>query len=343
MKKVTFEWLAKFAILKEFNRGEKANMKKMNRREFISRGSKAAAVLTGMSIVPSLYSFDGSIENQSPDISIVNGEDYFLSTVKAVEQIGGIEKFVKRGDKVGLLANSGYSNKGAYTRPEVLLAVAWLCKEAGAAEIISFKGESEKYWRRSPLSKTYKTLVADIKEDESDYKDVKIENAEILTEASVKAGFVDYDTVINVPILKNHGEIQSSCTLKNTMGISSFGTNIKFHLGGNYLTGAVKTLIDPYHNMEHLAQCISDLNLVRKWNLNVADVTEYITTNGPSGPGNIRSENKVLASSDALAVEALCCTYLDLNPAESIMVQKASVSKLGEADIDKMNIMEMKE
>ena len=118
-------------------------MKKMNRREFISQGSKAAAVLTGMSIVPNLYSYDSSTENQSPDISIVNGEDYFLSTVKAVEQLGGIEKFVKSGDKVGLLANSGYSNKGAYTRPEVLLAVAWLCKEAGAAEIISFKGESE--------------------------------------------------------------------------------------------------------------------------------------------------------------------------------------------------------
>ena len=318
-------------------------MKKMNRREFISHGSKAGAVLTGMSILPNLFAFDTTTEDQSPDISIVNGEDYFLSTVKAVEQLGGIEKFVKRGDKVGLLANSGYSNKGAYTRPEVLLAIAWICKEAGASKIISFKGESEKYWRRSPHSKTYKTLVADIKEDESDYKDVKIENAQIITEASVKAGFVDYDVVINVPILKNHGEIQSSCTLKNTMGISSFGTNIKFHLGGNYVTGAVKMLVDPYHNMEHLAQCIADLNMVRKWDLNVADVTEYITTNGPSGPGNIRKENKIVASSDALAVEALCCTYLDIDPKESMMVEKASLSQLGEADITKLNIMEIKE
>jgi uncharacterized protein (DUF362 family) len=318
-------------------------MKKMKRREFISRGTKAGAVLAGMSLVPNIFAFDTVTENQSPDVSIVNGVNYFQSTIKAVEQLGGIEKFVKSGDKVGLLANSGYSNKGAYTRPEVLLAVAWLCKEAGASEIFSFKGESEKYWRRSPLSKTYKTLITDIKEDESDYKDVKIENAEIVTEASVKAGFVDYDMVINVPILKNHGEIQSSCTLKNTMGISSFGTNIKFHLGGNYVTGAVKTLIDPYHNMEHLAQCIADLNLVRKWDLNVADVTEYITTNGPSGPGDIRRENKIVAASDPLAVEALCCTYLDLDPNESMMVQKASLSKLGEADITKLNIMESKE
>jgi uncharacterized protein (DUF362 family) len=318
-------------------------MKKMNRREFISKGSKAGAALTGMSLVPNLFAFDTLTGNRNSDVSVVNGTDYFQSTVKAVEQLGGIDKFVKKGDRVGLLANSGYSNKGAYTRPEVLLAVAWLCKEAGAAEVISFKGESEKYWRRSPISKTYKNLISDIKEDESDYKDVKIDDAQILSEASVKAGFVDYDAVINVPILKNHGEIQSSCTLKNTMGISSFGTNIKFHLGGNYVTGAVKMVIDPYHNMEHLAQCIADLNLVRRWDLNVADVTEYITTNGPSGPGNIRRENKIVAASDPLAVEALCCTYLDIDPKESMMVQKASLGKLGEADITKLNIIERKE
>lgn len=315
-------------------------MKKINRREFISKSAKAGAVIAGTSFVPNLLAFDTQPVNQAPDISIVNGEDYFWGTVNAVEQLGGIEKFVKKGDKVGLLANSGYSNKGTYTRPEVLLAVAYLCKEAGASEIVSFKGESEKYWRKSPYSKTYKTLIAEIKEDESDYIDVKIENGVKLKEANVKGGFVDFDKVINIPILKNHGEIKSTCTLKNTMGIASFGTNITFHLGDNYVTGAVKTIIDPYHNMEHLAQCIADLNLIRKWDLNVVDVTEYITDNGPSGPGKLRKENKIVAGSDVLAVDALCGTYLDINPKESMMVQKAIQNKLGEADISKLNIVE---
>lgn len=318
-------------------------MRSISRREFISKGTKVGALIAGTSLVPNIFASDTQAENKIPDISIVDGANYFWNTVKSIEQLGGIEKFVKRGDKVGLLANSGYSNKGTYTRPEVLLAVAYLCKEAGAAEIISFKGESEKFWRRSPYSKTYETLVADIKEDETDYTDVKIENGIKLNEASVKAGFLDYDKVINIPILKNHGEIESTCTLKNTMGISSFGTNITFHLGENYITGAVKMVVDPYHNMEHLAQCIADLNLVRKWDLNVVDVTQYITENGPSGPGNLRKENKVIAGSDVLAVDALCGTYLDINPKKSLMVQKASQHKLGIADIDKLKIVETKE
>ena len=315
-------------------------MRKMSRRKFVSKGSKAGAVLVGHSLVPNLFAFETPLEDQTPDISIVNGAEYFWGTVKAVEQLGGIEKYVKKGEKVGLLANSGYSNKGAYTRPEVLLAVAWLCKEAGASEIISFKGESENYWRRSPYSRTYKSLIADIKEDESDHLEVNIENGKILKQADVLAGFVDYDKVINIPILKNHGEIRSSCTLKNTMGISSFGTNIKFHLGENYVTGAVKMLVNPYHNMEYLAQCIADLNLVRKWDLCIVDATEFITTNGPSGPGKIRKEQKVVAGADVLAVEAVCCRYLDLKPQESMMVKKAHMNKLGEMDIDKLTILE---
>ncbi|MCK5033717.1 MAG: DUF362 domain-containing protein [Calditrichia bacterium] len=315
-------------------------MKKLSRREFISKGSKAGAVLAGFSFVPNLFANETPTNDQTTDISIINGEDYFWSTVKAVEQLGGIEKYVQSGDKVGLLGNTSYSNKGTYTRPEVLLAVAYLCKEAGASEIISFKGESESYWRRSPYSKTYKNLIADIKEDESDHKEVKIENGKILKEADVLAGFMDYDKVINLPILKNHGEIHLTCTLKNTMGISSFGTNITFHLGENYVTGAVKMLVDMYHNMEHLAQCIADLNLVRKWDLNVVDATEFISDNGPSGPGKLLKENKIIAGADALAIEALCGRYLNLDPKDSMMIQKANLNKLGEMNLDKLNILE---
>ena len=316
-------------------------MKKISRREFISKSSMAGAMIAGHSLVPNLFALNTSGTQQNPDISIANGTDYFAGTIKAVEQLGGIEKFVKKGDRVGLLANSGYKTPGTFTRPDVLLAVAWLCKEAGAAGIYSFKGEDEKYWRKSPLYEKYKSLIADIKEDESDHKEVEIEEGKILKEADVYASFTNYDKVINIPILKNHGEIHLTCTLKNTMGISSFGTNIKFHLGSNYVTGAVKMLTNPYHNMDHLAQCIADLNLIRKWDLNVVDATEFISTNGPSGPGQMLNENKIVAGADALAVEAVCGKYLDLKPQDSVMIQKAYANKLGEMNIDKLTISEV--
>ena len=72
-------------------------MKKMKRREFISKGSMAGAVLAGHSLVPNLFAMGTPRVEQTPDISIVNGTDYFWSTVEAVRQLGGIEKFVKKG------------------------------------------------------------------------------------------------------------------------------------------------------------------------------------------------------------------------------------------------------
>jgi hypothetical protein len=47
-----------------------------------------------------------------------------------------------------------------------------------------------------------------------------------------------------------------------------------------------------------------------------------------------------VAGADPVAVETLCCRYLDINPDEFIMVQKAAESKLGEKDISKLNIVE---
>jgi len=303
------------------------------------KGLKAGTALGGLAIVSPFFRNEVHAIENNPDISVVDGQDYFKNTVKSVEALGGIQKFVKRGDRVGLLANSAYKKPGTYTRPDVLLGVAWLCKEAGA-EVYTFKGEKEKYWRRSPISEKHKTLIDCIKEDESDHKTVKIENGKTLKQADVLAGFMDYDKVINIPILKNHGEIHLTCTLKNTMGVSSFGTNIKFHTGKSVVRGAVKMIGNMYHNMDYLSQCIADLNLIRKWDLCVVDASEFISTNGPSGPGEMVRENKIVAGADAVAVEALCGRYLNLAPHESMLVNKAYNNGLGEMDLGKLTIRE---
>jgi uncharacterized protein (DUF362 family) len=319
------------------NKNREETMEKLNRRAFVC--NSAGAMVAGLSLAPNLFGEEVPPEKENPDISIVQGRDYFKNTIKAVEQLGGIQKFIKKGDRVGLLANSSYKKPATYTHPEVLLAIAFLCKEAGA-KVYSFKGEKENYWRRSQLSEKHKSLIAAIKEDESDHKTVKNPKAKIVKQPDVLAGYMDYDKVINIPIVKNHGEIHLTCTLKNTMGISAFTTNIKFHTGKSIIKGAVKMIGDPYHNMENLAQCIADLNLTRKWDLCIVDATEFIATNGPSGPGKIIRENKVVVSADPVAAEAFCGRYLNLEPHESIMVKKAHKNGLGRMDIDKLNIKE---
>lgn len=316
-------------------------MKKMDRREFIKTGIKTGVAMGSLSVLPQLFAKELSSDGSYPDISIVNGEDYFNNTLEAIRQLGGIERFIKKGDKVGLLANSDYKKPGAYTRPDIVLAVAHLCLEAGAGQVYCLKNESEKYWRRSPLFDAQRKLISSLKEDNTDHRMVDIPNGKVLKEAKVLGGFLEYDKVINIPILKNHGEIRMTCTLKNTMGVSAFSTNVQFHTGPNVITGAVKALIDNYHDKEYLAQCIADLNLVRKFDLYVVDATEFITTNGPYGPGKLSRLNKVVAGTDPVAVDAFCCRYLKLEPEKELMIKKAYENKLGEINLKKLNIREI--
>ena len=315
-------------------------MSKIDRRSFIRTGINTGLTLGSLSLVPRLLFASVKLPGQLPDISVTSGTDYFAGTVKAIEQLGGIERFIARGDKVGLLANSGYKKPGTFTRPDVVLAVAFLCLEAGAKDVYLLRGEEEDYWRRSPLYENHRKLIARLKADESDHQPVDIQEGKILKEAKVRGGFLDYDKVINIPIVKNHGEIRMTATLKNTMGINAFSSNIKFHTGPNLISGAVKTLLDNYHNMEYLAQCIADLNLVRRFDLYVADVTEFITTNGPSGPGNLKKLNKVVAGTDRIAVDAFCCQFLGLDPATEPLIIKAFENKLGEIDLSNITVKE---
>jgi uncharacterized protein (DUF362 family) len=316
-------------------------MKKMDRRQFIKTGIKTGVAIGSLSVLPQLFAKELYSDGIYPDISIVNGEDYFNNTLEAIRQLGGIERFIKKGDKVGLLANSVYKKPGAYTRPDIVLAVAHLCLEAGASQVYCLKNESEKYWRRSPLFDAQKKLISRLKEDNTDHRMVDIPNGKVLKEAKVLGGFLDYDKVVNIPIVKNHGEIRMTCTLKNTMGVSPFSTNVQFHTGPNVITGAMKALIDNYHDKEYLAQCIADLNLVRKFDLYVVDATEFITTNGPSGPGNLSRLNNVAAGTDPVAVDAFCCRYLNLDPEKELMIKKAYENKLGEINLKKLNIREI--
>ena len=96
-----------------------------------------------------IYVDEGTLLSSLTDISIIEGTNYFHNTIEAIEQLGGIQKLMSPGDRVGLLANSSFKKPGTYTRPDLMLAMAFLCKEAGAREVFSVKGEGKKYWRRS--------------------------------------------------------------------------------------------------------------------------------------------------------------------------------------------------
>lgn len=111
--------------------------------------------------------------------------------------------------------------------------------------------------------------------------------------------------------------------------INTRASNVHMHIGG-------KTRTD----LDWFAQCIADLHLVKKTDLCIVDATEFIITNGPSCPGEIRKLDKVVAGTDIVAIDAYCAGLLDYSIDDVLAIDKAYKHGLGEKDLSKVNIVE---
>jgi uncharacterized protein (DUF362 family) len=82
--------------------------------------------------------------------------------------------------------------------------------------------------------------------------------------------------------------------------------------------------------------------LLKKPHLCVVDAVEFVTTNGPFGPGKLKKLQKVVAGTDRVAVDAFCCTLLGLEAKNVTMIRMAHEHKLGEINLDNLKIKELK-
>jgi len=312
----------------------------MDRRSFIKRGAATgAAAFIGTSLLGREV-MAGAISKDA-DIAVVNGTDSFENTKKAVDVLGGMGKFVPKGSKVGLLVNAGFDQKGAYVDPDITLSVMKMCFEAGADEVLSVQYVHDVYWERSPRFEESKDMLGKLSQVESndfpaefneeDWKIIpKIKGAVALEEVEVVKALDEVDVLINVFIAKHHAGGLYTGALKNSMGFCTRKTNVFFHLGSGERN-------DP----EFLAQCIADINLHRQPDLIIGDATEFIISNGPSGPGEISKLDKIFAGTSLVAMDALGVSYNDMAAEDVPTLLKAEQMGLGSFDLDEFNIVEL--
>jgi uncharacterized protein (DUF362 family) len=267
------------------------------------------------------------------DIAAVKGADYFKNTIKALEILGGMGKFVSKQSKVGLLINSPWDHPGSYVKPEITLAVIQMCRDAGAKEIGVFKSLGGSYWRRSALSEKFRDEVKSIRSLEGKYAEVSVPRGRALKKAEIAKGLLDCDVFVNIPIAKDHTGVRFTGTMKNMMGATSSSTNWFFHSG----SGASGY----YGDVEFLSQCIADVNLVRKPDLCIVDGTEMVATNGPQGPGKLIKPQKVFAGVDRVAVDVYGANLLGLKAEEIRTTQMAHEHGMGEIHLARLRIQEV--
>ena len=128
----------------------------ISRRQFMARSAKAGASIlaacsigywfydsAGPGVQPSapatLQIPDFSMPELGKRMSIVRGDNRFKTLELALKSIGGLEAFIKKGDRVLLKVNAAFASApmlSATTHPDMVSALARLCLKAGAASVI---------------------------------------------------------------------------------------------------------------------------------------------------------------------------------------------------------------
>ncbi len=304
----------------------------ISRRTFI-KGSTALGVTSILGGSIDGWTHHPASAASTTDIVAVTGTDYIKSTIKAVELLGGMGTFVPKQSKVGLLINYPWDNPGSYVRPDITLAVIRMCREAGAKEIGVFKDLSSGYWKRSAHADSFRDEIQGITSLGGDHTEVSIPRGRSLKKAEVAQALLECDVFINIPIAKDHTGLGFTGTMKNMMGLTSFTTNMFFHHGSGKLGW--------YDDVDFLAQCIADVNLVRKPDLCIFDGTEVLATNGPRGPGKIIKPQTVFAGVDRVALDVYGAGLLGLKGEEIRTTQLAHEHGLGEIDLQRLRVQKV--
>lgn len=212
-------------------------------------------------------------------------------TRRAVAALGGMSRFVSRGDIVAVKPNIGWDRlpiHAANTNPLVVAEVVRLAFEAGAKEVVvtdASCNEPNRCFQRSGIWRAAHDLGATvILPAEHRFREMRLAG-ELLDRWPVYVPLIHADKVINVPVAKHHNLSRFTGGLKNWYGI----------LGGR-------------RNRLHqsIDVSIADLATFMRPTLTVMDATRVLVRNGPQG-GNIddtKDLHQVIAGLDPVAVDA---------------------------------------
>lgn len=264
------------------------------------------------------------------DLAVIEGNDPYQNTVKVVEALGGMSKFVRKGDTVVVKPNMAWDRtpeQAANTEPQVVAALVALAYQAGAKRVNVFDvccNDEKMVYERTGIRKAALEKGAsvyfpnhwDVVKAQFPYKS-PMENWPILRDA------VDCDVFINVPVVKHHRLTGLTLSMKNLMGVCS-GVRGMMHIdiGGKLV----------------------DLTDYIKPDLTVMDATRVLLRNGPSG-GNLEdvvAVNKVFASTDYVLADAYAAALMKQDPMSISYIRLAAERHLGISDLSKANIFEKK-
>ncbi|MBI2875767.1 MAG: DUF362 domain-containing protein [Candidatus Tectomicrobia bacterium] len=260
-----------------------------------------------------------------PDLAIAKGRSPEAITRAAVEALGGMGRFISRGDIVVVKPNIGWDRvpeQAANTNPDVVRTLVEMAYNAGARQVKVFDNtcnDPRRCYVRSGIQKAVEAVEGRVSfMDPRKFKEVTIPG-QVLKRWPLYTEILEADKIINVPIAKHHSLTRLTLAMKNWFGA----------IGGSR---------DRLH--QQADQAIADLALVFKPALTVLDAYRVLVANGPQG-GNladVRSSQTVVVGIDQVAVDAYGATLFGLKGSDLGYLLKATERSLGQWDLSKLKL-----
>ena len=316
-----------------------------SRRDVLVRLGKAALVMGGAGAAGALAYDPGGFDlskskslAQTRDFRVSAGGEADLAIARndtdpaalvrrAVEALGGMSRFISRGDVVVVKPNIGWDRApvhAANTNPQVVAEVVRLVYDAGAKKVVvtdASCNEPNRCFQRSGIWKSAYDVGAHIViPSESLFKGMRLKG-EVLDDWPVYTPLVNADKVINVPVAKHHNLAVYTGAMKNWYGLLG-GRRNRLH--------------------QNIDVSIADLATFMQPTLTVLDAVRVLMRNGPQG-GNIadaKDLNTVIASVDQVAADALGCTLIGKTPNQVAYLAMGEQRGLGTRDWRTLRVVE---
>lgn len=244
------------------------------------------------------------------------------------ELLGGLEKFVKRGDSVLLKPNFIAPRPrrcATQTDPAIIIETARLLKDFGARPFVADSpawGDVFRCVKALKLDEALKKLSVPVKE-------LNKPKSCYLSERNPKVGIssvaLDADVIINLPKLKSHQQLTATFAVKNMFGCVSGKKKAIWHFArGKNAKEFCELLLDIFRFVNP-----------------VVTIIDAVTVMDDGGPitGRARPLGYILAGTDAIACEVVCCKLVNIEVNDVAIIKTASQLGFGCAEAEKIKIL----
>lgn len=226
----------------------------------------------------------------APYLAVAVG-DAAVATRTAVDTLGGMKVFVKRGDRVVIKPNMSFTGgvmDAVNTHPEVVREIVAMCREAGASRVRvldhPLRPSEQCIEGVREACRIYGDDLVHALDRKEFYRDTEIRQGRSMKETAVMKDVLESEVLIAAPVAKSHGSTGVSISMKGMMGLV-WNRSIM-------------------HWRYDLHEAIVDLCTILKPGLVVVDATRVLTTDGPGGPGKVIVPRTVIAARDMVAADA---------------------------------------